>query len=316
MRTISLMGLILLAAAASAAEFPLKVYAVQRVTTPPVVDGKLEDPVWREVPALSGFTYILGRAGEPADPQTSFRAVRDDRALYLAVECLEPAVKQLVTLKTVRDSPVFGDDSVEVFLDTNFDRRTYFQLVTNQRGTQYDARGMDPSWNAKWEAAGGVGEDRWWVEMAVPFRSLGVEPPAEGAVWGVNICRNRRAGPGEVYSAWATTPQGFHAPERFGLFVFGTLLDNLRQYYQHRRPAFLTRRNEIAALIREHPVAAQFQETLTGLQEEWTAIGHRLEERKSLAPEEWTAERGRLDGLFHRLEDLRWEVKFHILLNE
>jgi hypothetical protein len=42
-----------------------------------------------------------------------------------------------------------------------------------------------------------------------------------GAVWGLQVCRDRQAGEDTEWSAWAPTPGGFHQPDKFGQLIFG-----------------------------------------------------------------------------------------------
>jgi hypothetical protein len=59
------------------------------------------------------------------------------------------------------------------------------------------------------------------VEVAIPFKTLEVTPPQEGATWRFLLCRTRRgASPGE-YQSISPTLGGYHQPDRFADLVFG-----------------------------------------------------------------------------------------------
>ena len=58
----------------------------------------------------------------------------------------------------------------------------------------------------------------WSVEIAIPFRSLGVEMPPSGTLWGFNVHR-------QEYrlierSSWSATLHSFHEPSNFGHLLF------------------------------------------------------------------------------------------------
>ena len=116
-----------------------------------------------------------------------------------------------------RDGSVWEDDSIELFLDPGHTHQRYFQLVGNAAGACLDARERDAAWNADWSFAARRVEGGWEGEFAIPFASLGVAAPAEGAVWGLNVCVNVH---GQGGFSWSPLQQGYHEPGRFGHLRF------------------------------------------------------------------------------------------------
>lgn len=206
---------------------PLPALVCHRAEGRVVVDGKLDDPAWRGTAWTWGFV-LLG-SGKPARAQTLFATLYDDRNLYVAVECMEPNVKGIIVRHRERDSSVWFDDAVEVFVAPGRSRSRYFQFVVNAAGVKFDCEGRkfdgistDHSWNGNWLAAAKVGRDSWTVELAIPFSTLGLEKPRPWEVLGFNVCRDRQpGGEGKVFewSSWAPLVKGFHEPENFGLLV-------------------------------------------------------------------------------------------------
>ena len=102
--------------------------------------------------------------------------------------------------RTQRDESVWEDDCVEVFLDTNHDHETYYQLIVNAAGTQGDAVWRDGrlnlKWDGEWEAKTRQLTDRWNAEIAIPFGTGPVGPRtlfnAKPGYWGINLCREER----------------------------------------------------------------------------------------------------------------------------
>ena len=201
------------AALASAAD--QRAVQARRVEGTLTLDGKLDESFWRREPDFAGFV-LLGKEAEKAKLQTRGWLGYDDENLYLAFQCDVPDEKQIVARGKHRDMDISSDDCVEIFLDTDRDRDTYYHLMINSLGTQYDAscgRGgaaWDFSWNALWDVRTSLGEKCWFAELRIPWSSLEITPKV-GSTWGINIGRERS---GEV-SYWAPAG-GFHKPEGFG----------------------------------------------------------------------------------------------------
>jgi hypothetical protein len=193
------------------------VYAV-KVNNPPRIDGLLTDPAWEKADKVTGFVETWKNI--PVSQQAIASLVYDKNNLYVAFNCLESNISSLVAKAAARDANVWGDDCIEVFLDTNRDYSTYFQLIANVVGTQSDGRGKNKAiWNPKWKVATSIGDTHWNVEVAISFKELDVPTPEPGEVWGLNLNRARRAGKKEI-SGWSFMDGKHHQPERFGYLIF------------------------------------------------------------------------------------------------
>lgn len=201
----------------------VKLFAA-RAEEPPMIDGDAGDAAW------TGRTGVAMRenmgAGEAA-AETMVRAVFDDRALYLLVSCAEPEMARVETAPLPPDHPdLFRTDNVEVLIDPDGDGRDYYHFAVNAAGSTYDARSADPqthdaSWTGPWQHAVTRTDSAWTVELAIPYGTLGVSPPAEGERWRMNVHRTRRGAQPDEYQALSPTLGGYHQPDRFGELVFG-----------------------------------------------------------------------------------------------
>ena len=207
-----------------------KLLAVGPTSKPPAMDGELNDRCWRDAAVVSGFIRINGK---PPTEQTTAYITYDDANIYIAFSCNENAPDKLTANANQRDSDgIFGDDNVELFLDTNCDRATYYHFAINSAGAYYEAycdlrdgesiRKED--WDPDWEVRTRIGTRSWTAEIRIPFVSLGVAAPDRAAGWGVNFCRSWRLAPPGEFSTWAG-PVGFNRPKEFGLAVFGVAAD-------------------------------------------------------------------------------------------
>lgn len=184
----------------------------------PDIDGKIDENEWKDTDEQQGF--VLDTSDALSRKNSSFRAAYDAVNLYLAFSFPEPEPQKLHAKAVERDrSQVWMDDCVEVFIDPGASRSNYFQLVLSASGAQFDGKDNDNSWNAEWTSAVRIGKDEWTCEMAVPFKSLGLEAaPKPGDVWGFNVCRNDNVS--TEYSQWTTTLGSSHRPENFGNLNF------------------------------------------------------------------------------------------------
>ncbi len=186
-----------------------------RTAQPPVLDGRLDDPIWKQVPWVGGFKRNAASAIFVPVP-TRFALAWDDRALYLAAVCSEPNMAGLRAQATGRDGHAYGDDALELFLDPLRRHLPYYQMVFNTIGTLYDGKNMDATWNGDWQARVVKEERQWTAEMVVPFAAFEVTAQA-GQVWGFNVARDRYASGGLDISTWSPLT-GFHNPRSFGAF--------------------------------------------------------------------------------------------------
>lgn len=88
-----------------------------------------------------------------------------------------------------RDGDQWMDDSVEIFMDTRLDKKTYYQIIVNAAGAVQDLdKGpgrMEGVWNADIEVAVKKIRGEYHVEAAVTLASLGNPSVQSGAKWGL-----------------------------------------------------------------------------------------------------------------------------------
>jgi len=201
---------------------------VVRTMPAPHLDGKLEKGEWRDATKIG--TLAENIAGGTPHAATEVVVGHGTTELYIAFRCQEPKLPSAVRTRFDKhDGPVWNNECVEVFLDPDADRVSYMHFLVDLLGQRHDLLGSDShGFNPKWRAQVAEGKDRWSVEIAIPFSSLGASPPQPGTAWYGNFCRERKVV--NELSAWQPTGGSFAAPGRFGLLVF----DSLRQYLVHR----------------------------------------------------------------------------------
>ena len=165
------------------------------VSTPPMIDGRLDDDQWRQAPAVLDFTQFDPEEGAPPTELTSVRILYGPHALYVGVICYDTRPKEIVRQLTRRDRG--GEaDRFTVMIDSYRDRQSAFVFSTNVSGVQSDgvmSQGglvYDDTWDAVWKVNTRIYRDGWSAEMEIPLNALRFASESGGEyVWGINFRR-------------------------------------------------------------------------------------------------------------------------------
>ena len=147
-----------------------------RATAAPVIDGRDDDPVWRDAPATGEFLEFQPAEGKAPRFRTEFRVAYDDRNLYVFVRAFDPHPDSIMTALTRRD--VRGpSDQLKVMLDSYHDRRSGFEFAVNPVGVKrdyamYNDQDEDQSWDGVWDVGTRVDSLGWTAEFRIPFSQL------------------------------------------------------------------------------------------------------------------------------------------------
>jgi len=166
-----------------------------RIREPIVLDGRLDDPYYTEIPAMDGFIQQEPIEGEPATEKTAAWIFFDDETLYVSARMWDSAPERIVANEMRRDHfNISRGASFAVALDTFYDRRNGFYFETNPLGAIRDGlitneADLNSDWNTVWDAKTARLPDGWSVEIAIPFRSLRF-PQGTSPVWGVQLQRS------------------------------------------------------------------------------------------------------------------------------
>ena len=185
-----------------------------------VIDGRLDDPAWKNASIQSNFVYPKSHKGQPGAP-TEFKVMADDDAVYFGIICREPLMDKLSTRQTQRNGMVYLDDCIEVFFDPTGKRVNYYHFSVsagNIQAAEYMIEGGNTSggyFDPFWESAVYKGTDFWSAEIRIPYRALYRTPAAEfSGNWVLNIGRERQ--PVNEISTWSQVDNGFHAVKLYG----------------------------------------------------------------------------------------------------
>jgi hypothetical protein len=169
---------------------------------PPVIDGKLDDDVWKSAAVFKDFYQWRPSDSSPASAQTEVFAGYDTRFLYFAFHAHEEPSK--VRASVAKRDAIFDDDVVGLILDTFNDKRRAYELLFNPLGIQMDGfltEGGNDDFSVDFvmESKGLVTSDGYIVEVAIPFKSLRYEA-GKGKLWGIHVLRIVKHANGETDS--------------------------------------------------------------------------------------------------------------------
>ncbi len=129
-----------------------------RLAEPIVVDGKLDEPVYTRVKAITGFIQQEPNEGDPATERNEAWIFFDDSNIYVAVRCWDSQPERMVANEMRRDhGNIRQNENFSVVFDTDYDRRNGFYFATNPLAAVRDqavgdeGRSRNLDWNTVWD---------------------------------------------------------------------------------------------------------------------------------------------------------------------
>jgi hypothetical protein len=162
-----------------------KTMEVHYTDIPPVIDGEIEE-TW--VAADSAYDFVQFMPYEKTAPteKTTVYVLQDKDNLYIAFRCYADSIKPIACLTA-------DEDEIRIGMDTFDSKNTayYFQIyasgIYRDGWVLDDGRTFDDSWEGVWYRALKIYEDRWEVELRIPFKSIRYKKGLDE--WGVEFAR-------------------------------------------------------------------------------------------------------------------------------
>ena len=112
--------------------------SITRTNTPPDIDGRLDDAVWRNAARVTQFVQQRPLEGAPATEQTEVWIAYDSQNLYFAVYAhySDPG---LIRANRVDRDQTGRDDTVRVYFDPFLDQQRAYVFSINGYGVQSDS---------------------------------------------------------------------------------------------------------------------------------------------------------------------------------
>ncbi len=165
-----------------------------RFEKPPMIDGKLDDEVWKTAAVLKDFYQTQPGDNLIPENRTEVRLGYDMRFLYIAFHCFDDPTKVRATVAKRDD--IWNDDYVGILFDTFNDQRRAYEFDFNPLGVQADGiwtegQGEDFSLDLVMESKGMVTTDGYTIEVALPFKSLRYVA-GKDKLWGMHFWRRTK----------------------------------------------------------------------------------------------------------------------------
>jgi hypothetical protein len=185
-------------------------FEIQKTPTAVKIDGLLHDSAWLTAAKTSAFHLCRPYDSSYASLQTQAMITYDDKYIYVAAICYQPrAYNTVASLK--RDFEGGASDVFTFSIDTFRDRLNGFQFALSPMGVQREGLLVGGEmtsnfWDNVWYSAVKNYDDRWELEMAIPFKSIRYKV-GDHNVWGLNFGRNSLKA--NEISTWSPVPRNF-----------------------------------------------------------------------------------------------------------
>ncbi len=155
-------------------------------TSPIVLDGKHNEEIWQQAPAVVDFVQREPNEGKEPTMRTEARIAYDETALYVAVRAHDTDAGKITGILTRRDqrSP---SDWIRIVLDSYYDKRSAYEFGVNPVGVKTDRYYFndgqsDDGWDAVWDVQVERDADGWRAEFRIPFSQLRFNTLAGGPI--------------------------------------------------------------------------------------------------------------------------------------
>lgn len=169
-----------------------KSFEISRAKSTPIIDGRLDDDVWKNAAVVDDFHQTVPVDGASPSESTIVKVTYDDEYLYIAADLRDSDPAAIQAKQMIQGELFFSDDRFWVTIDSfNTKRNDYFFQV-NANGVRRDAlrennASFIEEWSAIWHAESAVHDAGWATEIAIPFKSISFAP--DSSTWGINFGR-------------------------------------------------------------------------------------------------------------------------------
>ncbi len=213
-RTILLLSLITLSVSAQT-----KIYHAVHISSPIIIDGALDEPVWQNASAITDFTEQEPKPGNAPSEKTSVKVLYDGTNIYIGAFCYDREPSKIVARELKWDGRMSADDNFQILFDTFNDDKNAYWFATNPMGMHDDAltsgsdfSNFNESWNGLWDVRCAVTDSGWCAEFIFPVYNFKFDNK-EQQVWGVNFSREiRRKGETINWAAIGVNSGFWHIP--------------------------------------------------------------------------------------------------------
>jgi len=163
-----------------------------RISSPPKIDGKLNEEVWKTAPVAKDFIQFVPYNGSPAWQKSEVKILYDNTALYIGAMLYDTAPDSILKGLSERDN-INNADYMGMYIDPQGTGLNGFGFFVTASGVQVDMKvdhyNEDGSWDAVWKSEVSIVDSGWIAEIKIPFTALRF-PKTDVQKWKVNFWRN------------------------------------------------------------------------------------------------------------------------------
>jgi len=160
-------------------------------------DGICDEAGWDKIVPLELITFAPEYGAEPSEK--TIVKIAYDRSYLYAGAILSDSNIDKVKIQLKRDDWKFECDWLAIILDTFNDKENSLAFCTSPSGGRTDVafsndiealmRDMNPNWNTFWDVKTTVYDNKWQVEMRIPFSSLRYNEADGKIIMGLGVLR-------------------------------------------------------------------------------------------------------------------------------
>jgi hypothetical protein len=163
-----------------------------RVILGPVLDGRLNDPVWNSAIPFSGFRMVEPSTGKVPTEKTEVRIIYDKTSLYIGIRCYDSEPEKIAANSMQHDnSEERIEDQISIILDPFQDKRSGYLFIVNPKGGRSEGYSTGEhytlAWDGIWDAKSRIDAYGWTTVIRIPFKTISFNPRLNA--WGINIER-------------------------------------------------------------------------------------------------------------------------------
>lgn len=162
--------------------------------SPPIkIDGKVDEPLWAEVPAFDDFVVLEPDTLARGPHATLLRFLHTDRGLYLAAVMEQPP-NTLIKRLSGRDVRELNRDSINVTIDPTGEGRYAYWFGINlgdslMDGTAVPERLFSNEWDGPWRGASAITDAGWSAEFFIPWGMMPMPSAGDTRQMGIYFSR-------------------------------------------------------------------------------------------------------------------------------
>jgi hypothetical protein len=175
-----------------------------------VLDGELSEAIWQNSPRIGDFYQSFPMDTCFALSKTEVMMAFDDNFVYVSAICYDELPGKPVVQSLRRDFDPDLTDFFTVYFDCFGDGQNGFTFGMSALGVQREGLIVNGAeiandWDNKWYGTAKLADGKYYVEMAIPFKTLRFKEGSK--TWKVNFARIDRKR-NEV-SSWVPVPRNF-----------------------------------------------------------------------------------------------------------